>query len=192
LDRTVSHTRRPVGRLLHLSVAVLVDNLPQTDAKTKKTALVPLTPEQMAKVESLVKEAVGFEAARGDSVSVQNAAFIGAEAPVLEPLPLWQRPEVRDISRQGVGALIVLILIMAVLRPLLRNLMSTPQRALVAVEQGAGAPGLAGPERGLLGEPVTPAATGAYDQRLALARSAVTQDPKRVAQVVKTWLGEDG
>lgn len=188
LDRTVSHTRQPVGRLRRLSVAVLVDNLPQLDPKTKKTVMAPLPAEQMEKVQALVKEAVGFDAARGDSVSVQNAAFVTAEAPVLEPLPLWQRPELRDIARQGLGALTVLVLIFAVLRPLLRNLVGTPRRAALAVDETVAT---LAPDQHSLGRAAA-AEPGPYDQRLALARSAVGQDPKRVAQVVKTWLGEDG
>ncbi len=191
LDRTVSHTRQPVGRLRRLSVAVLVDNLPQVDAKTRKTTMVPLAPEQMAKVQALVKEAVGFNADRGDTVSVQNAAFVTADAPLLEPLPLWQRPELRDIGRQGLGALVVLALIFAVLRPLLRTLVGGQRGTPAAVQTTAVA---LGQEQLSLGGPVQAGAAGLapYDQKLALARSAAGQDPKRVAQVVKTWLGENG
>jgi len=143
----------------------------------------------MAKVQALVKEAVGFDAARGDSVSVQNAAFVTAEAPALEPLPLWQRPELRDIARQGLGALSVLVLIFAVLRPLLRNLVAAPRRAALTADETAVA---LAQEQLSLGGPGAAAGTAPYDQRLALARSAAGQDPKRVAQVVKTWLGENG
>ena len=193
LDRTVSHTRQPVGRLHRLSVAVLIDNVPQTDAKTGKTTLVPLSQEQLAKVEALVKEAVGFDAARGDSVAVQNAPFAVSEAPQIAPVPLWQRPDVRDITRQGIGAAILLVLMFVVLRPLLRNLLSTPRR-VVALAGPAGAEALAmepAQDRLSLSGPGA-AGPQPYEQKLALARGAVAQDPKRVAQVVKTWLGEDG
>ena len=189
LDRTVSHTRQPVGRVRRLSVAVLIDNLPKTDAKTGKTALAPLTPEQLVKVESLVKEAVGFSAERGDSVAVQNAPFAATEIPVLAPLPLWQRPELRDLARQGLGGLVLLVLILAVLRPLLRSLVAPARRPATAAELALQAE-LAGDQLTLGG----PQAKGVlpYEQKLAVARGAVSQDPKRVAQVVKTWLGEDG
>jgi len=189
LDRTLSHTRQPVGRLRRLSVAVLVDNLPRTDAKTGKTALTPLSKDEMAKVEALVREAVGFDAARGDSVSVENAPFAAAEVPAITPLPLWQRPELRDIARQGLGALSVLVLIFVVLRPLLRNLLSA-SRATAPLRIGE-LPVDVGEERLSLNGP-NGAATLAYEQKLAAARGAVAQDPKRVAQVVKTWLGNDG
>lgn len=189
MDRTISHTRQPVGRLRRLSVAVLVDNLPLTDAKTHKTVMQPLTQDQITKVTALVKEAVGFDNARGDTLSVQNAPFAASETPEITPLPMWQRPELRDIGRQGLGALVVLVLIFAVLRPLLRNLMATPRITQIA------APGelraQVGEDQLSLGAPQAQAALP-YEQKVAAARSAVTQDPKRVAQVLKTWLGEDG
>jgi flagellar M-ring protein FliF len=73
------------------------------------------------------------------------------------------------------------------LRPLLRNLMTPPRRIAVSeevlrAEMANGHAALGAPQGGP--EP--------YEQKLALARGAVKQDPKRVAQVVKTWLGEDG
>lgn len=192
LDRTISHTRQSVGRLRRLSVAVLVDNLPKTDPKTRKTTPTPLSKEEMAKVEALVKEAVGFDAARGDSVSVENAAFAASEAPALAPLPLWQRPEMRDIVRQTLGAMTVVLLIITVLRPLLRNLLG-PARAARGGGSAGGALGLAvGEDRIALGQAGASAAALPYEQKLTAARAAVAQDPKRVAQVVKTWIGDDG
>lgn len=192
LDRTLSHTRQPVGRLKRLSVAVLVDNVPHTDAKSGKTTLQPLSKEEMAKVESLVKEAVGFDAARGDSISVQNAAFAASEVPAVEPLPLWQRPELRDIARQGLGALSVLVLILAVLRPLLRSILGGGAADRGAPQDLGRINVEAGEDRLSLGGPQGAAAISPYEQKLAAARSAVAQDPKRVAQVVKTWIGNDG
>jgi flagellar M-ring protein FliF len=200
LDKTLTHTRQPTGTVKRLSVAVVVDYVPQTDDK-KVTTMVPLSAEQLAKVEALVKEAVGFSAARGDSVTVQNAAFFQSEgAAVPEELPVWKRPEVRDLARQGGGAILVLVLIMSVLRPLLKNLMSASIRppSLEAVLQ-PNARGVADDQLSLGGAaaaagaaPALGAATQAYEERLQLARSAVAQDPKRVAQVVKSWVAEGG
>ncbi|MDR3416971.1 MAG: flagellar basal-body MS-ring/collar protein FliF [Nevskia sp.] len=191
LDRTVSHTRQAVGRIHRLSVAVLVDNIQKVDAKSGKKTLVPLSQDELAKVEALVKEAVGFDASRGDTVAVQNAPFAASEnVPALAPVPLWQKPEVRDIARQGLGAVVLLVLVLAVLRPLLRNLMATPIR----MAGGGMVEGQLGEDQLSLGGGGARGAMQAipYEQKLAAARGAVTQDPKRVAQVVKTWLGEDG
>ncbi len=191
LDRTISHTRQPVGRLKRLSVAVLIAEPVKTDPKTGKTTPAPLTPEQLAKVESLVKEAVGFDATRGDSVSVQTAAFAQADVPQVNALPLWQRPDLRDIGRQALGAIVVLVLILAVLRPLMRNLLSPARVPVRLAASGAADGGLADDRVSInRGAAVLPGIP--YEQTLTTARNAVTQDPARVAQVVKTWLSEDG
>ena len=76
IDRTVAYTRQPAGRLKRLTVAVLVDNLRATDDEGKVTETA-LTPEQIENMTRLVKDAVGFDQARGDSVNVVNASFKG-------------------------------------------------------------------------------------------------------------------
>lgn len=195
IDKTLSHTRQPVGRVRKLSVAVLVDYLPRRDAKG---AVVPtaLTAAELQQLEKLVREAVGFDASRGDSVSVQNAAFMPLELPAPEVLPIWQQPAARDLLRQGLGGLIVLVLIFAVLRPALNSL-TRPQSSLVELPApGSAAAQEQGEDRLSLGSAQLAALAGQppgidpYEQKLAAARTAVAQDPKRVAQLVKNWVND--
>ncbi|WP_028081881.1 flagellar basal-body MS-ring/collar protein FliF [Solimonas soli] len=193
LDRTVSHTRQSVGRLRRLSVAVLVDHVPQTDGqgRDQKTVMRALTPEELGKVEALVKEAVGFDAARGDSVAVQNSAFVPNETLAVEPLPFWQQPQLQSWARQGGGVLLVLALIVFILRPALRQLLSASTQAPAlegTVEDRRAAGPIADDRLTLGGEPPPPSP---YEQRLQLARKAAAEDPKRVAQVVKSWIGQE-
>jgi flagellar M-ring protein FliF len=197
LDRTVSHTRRTVGQVRRLSVAVLVDQISRRDDKGQLST-TPLAPEDLAKVEALVRQAVGFDPARGDAVTVQNAPFLAADVARPDPLPIWKRPELRDWARQILGGLIVLVLVLAVLRPLLRNFMSGSRTGMVSeLPEGAGPQAIAAAGGGPAQTGDEPAALRAaprnpYEEKLAQARSAVAQDPKRVAQVVKTWINEDG
>ena len=211
LDRTLSHTRQALGRLRRISVAVLVDNLPRVGADGK-ISNAALTAEELAKVEALVKQAVGFDASRGDSVTVQNAPFVAQAVEAPQEMPLWQRSDVRDYARQGIGALVVLGLIIFILRPLLRQLVLGPVRK----EEPEVAPAIAdasSPEaithESLQSDqlslssaqghhatavdtmPVIANSHPHYETRIAAARNAVNQDPKRVAQVVKTWLNEE-
>jgi flagellar M-ring protein FliF len=206
LDRTVSHTRQPVGRLKKLSIAVLVDNLPRPDGKGG-TVMKPLSEDEVKKIEALVRDAVGFDAARGDRVTVQNVGFLPAAT--LEDAadaPIWQQPQVQAYVRHGFGLLAILVLIFAALRPALKVLLATPPAVPVAVLGGAlmhdDGPNPAASGRVMQGvgrggneadeeESVIDAA-GPYEKKLAAARTAVGQDPKRVAQVVKSWLAEDG
>lgn len=211
LDRTLSHTRQALGRLRRISVAVLVDNLPRVgvDGKIGNAAL---SAEELAKVEALVKQAVGFDAARGDSVTVQNAPFVAQAVEAPQEMPLWQRSDVRDYVRQGIGALVLLGLIVFIVRPLLRQLVMGPARgqepeAAHAIADASGPEALtheslqtdqlslsSTPGQHPTAVDAMPAIANShphYETRIAAARNAANQDPKRVAQVVKTWLNEE-
>lgn len=203
IDRTLSHTRQPVGNIRRLSVAVLVDYVPRVGAD-KKATMVALNKAELEKVNALVREAVGFDQQRGDSLSVQNAPFVQPEAVTPDELPLWQNPQLRDGLRHVGGALIVLALIFAVLRPVLKQLLATPLSARAATAlSGSGGGGDMGSDdvrvvsdgpialgRGA-GNSAVAALPDPYDQKLQTARAAVGQDPKRVAQVVKNWIGQE-
>lgn len=202
VDRKLSHTRQPVGRLKKLSIAVLVDNLPKPDGKGG-TTLQPLGAEELKKVEELVKDAVGFDATRGDRVTVQNVSFLPA-APIdaAEATPIWQQPMVQNVIRHAFGLLAIVVLIFAALRPALKVLLAPSPRAALQQQAGgmfAQAGGAEALPRGsgralaVEEEDEPPLDTkGPYEKKLATARTAVAQDPKRVAQVVKSWLAEDG
>ena len=194
IDRTLSYTRQPGGRIKRVTVAVLLDNVAKVAADGKSTAQA-LTPAQLDNITKLVKNAVGFDETRGDNVSVVNEAF-HEEASDLKPetVPIWQRPMVQDIARLGLGALVLLAIALGVLRPMIRNLTAqtiVPAPALA----GAGA-GVSGGAVAASGEAVTAAggvhsgAPLAYEQQVVQAKTLVAQDPKRVAQVVKTWVSE--
>jgi flagellar M-ring protein FliF len=185
IDRTVAYTKNPAGRLKRLTVAVLVDNLhaEDDDGNDKES---PLPPEQLENMTKLVKDAVGFNADRGDSVNVVNSSFKGEPKPEeAEPIvtPLWERPIVLNAAKIGGGLIAVLALIFMVLRPLTRGLLEQSREQLPilsamdpshALPQGAGH----APQVG-------------YEQQITQARTLVNQDPARVAQVVKTWVSND-
>jgi flagellar M-ring protein FliF len=184
IDRTVAYTRQPAGRLKRLTVAVLVDNLRSTDEDGNVTETA-MTPEQLENMTKLVKDAVGFDQARGDSVNVVNASFKGELTPEEvqeDPIPLWERPLIRDIAKLLAGLIVLLVIVLMVLRPLLRGLLAAPRiaysPAALPAGQGSLPPQSAGPSLD-------------YDGQISQARSMVTQDAARVAQVVKTWVGDD-
>lgn len=193
LDKTISHTRLASGDIRRLSVAVVLDDKQSIDDQGVVTR-APWAEADIVKFTTLVKEAIGFNVRRGDSVQVINAAF--QPMPVEEPLPeqaLWEQPWVWDVSKQAVGAIAVLLLIFGVLKPTLRSL----------TEKGASVPMMAAPAGALGEDQVTlggALAQGSlpgpshqqYEQQLTAAKGMTQQDPKRVAQVVKTWVGEDG
>jgi flagellar M-ring protein FliF len=185
IDRTVAYTKQPAGRLKRLTVAVLVDNL-RTTAEDGTVTETPLSPEQLENVTRLVKDAVGFSDSRGDSVNVVNASFRGDTKPediATDKIPLWEQPLVRDIAKLLSGLIVLLVLVLSVLRPLVRGLLAVPRPAqpINALPAQAALPGAVDDKPGVLD----------YDGQIAAARSLVTQDPGRVAQVVKSWVGND-
>ncbi|WP_433851605.1 flagellar basal-body MS-ring/collar protein FliF [Stenotrophomonas nitritireducens] len=200
LDRTLQHTRQPAGRVKRVSVAVLVDHVPRPGSNGKVSDQA-LSAAELTRVEALVKQAVGFDAARGDTVSVMNAPFVRDTTPVEQP-KWWEIPQVRDGLRLVLGAIVVLALLFGVLRPALRQI-AGPPKALAGpdqdplsadvhlVEDADGLPGLANDQLQLGGAAPLALPLDAYEERLRMAREAVRADSKRVAQVVKGWVAND-
>lgn len=185
LDKTVSHTRGAVGSIRRLSIGVLVDNKPPA---TRNGEAVPLTEQEIASLTDIVRQAVGFDEARGDTISVVNSAFQPL-APLAQPdpPPFWQNPALWSIARQVLGAALVLALAYFVLRPMMQML-TRPQTiaaAPVAVEYAGQMQPMLMPGGRVMGLPM------GYDDRMAAARSVAGQDPRQVAQVVRNWVAED-
>lgn len=188
IDRTVAYTRQPAGRLTRLSVAVLIDNLRKTDEEGKVTETA-LTEEQVGRITTLVRDAVGFDEARGDRVSVVNQSFLPeavAEDEEIESPPLWERPMVRDIAKLLSGLIILVVLLLFIIRPLMRSLSGMARAAVTPVI--APTPQMAGAGEAAATRPGT---VLAYEQQIAQARSLVAKDPVRVAQVVRDWVEKD-
>ncbi|HKQ81848.1 MAG TPA: flagellar basal-body MS-ring/collar protein FliF [Steroidobacteraceae bacterium] len=192
IDRTVAYTKQPAGRLKRLTVAVLVDNLRTTNDEGEVTETA-ITPQQIENMTKLVREAVGFNQERGDSVSVVNASFRGEPAPEeLEPEApsLLDNPLMRDIAKLVLGSILVLVLVFVVIRPLVRGLIA--QAKANAAARPAAAPIYFDGN----GTQMLPQGAGApvkvdYETQVQQARTMVSQDPGRVAQVVKAWVATD-
>jgi len=185
IDRTLAYTREPAGKLKRLTVAVLVDDMHAVD-KSGKSQNTALTAAQLEHITQLVKDAVGFDQSRGDTVSVVNASF-ATEAPEpegeLQAPALWERPWFRDLLSIVCGALVLIVLVLTVLRPLVRNLITLPRAERLAAPTATGTTALSQGSATALLDPA---------QQLSQARALVTQDPKRVAQVVRGWVEQDG
>jgi flagellar M-ring protein FliF len=122
LDKTITHTRLATGLLRRLSVAVVVDDrhIAQADGKIKHEAY---TQEDINRFSDLVKQAVGFDSARGDQVTVTNVAFkMPDELEALPEIPVWEQGWFLELMKQIAAVLAVLFLLLGVLRPTMRSL----------------------------------------------------------------------
>lgn len=192
IEKTVSRTRNAPGLIRKLSVAVMLNN--RTGQQEGNPVQIPWTPDELEKINSIVVNAVGINDARGDRIQVVSMPFAPADKfePLPEP-PLWKQPMVLEIVKQAMAGLAIIILIFGVLRPFLRS-MATLKISPVTNAELAGAAGIvdvghgdASALNGGTSEAPVQGGTG-----IASAKSLVQQDPKRVAQVVKTWISDNG
>jgi flagellar M-ring protein FliF len=193
LDKTIRHTKEPLGRVKRLSVAVVVNY--KAGAKEAGGAVAkptPLTPAELVQINNLVKESMGFSQTRGDTVNVVNAAF--TESKVELDIPLWKDPDNVGMAKSLLKNLLIFglafYLVFGVLRPILRD-MSKPREADVSASgyadlaHGGGVHGMAGVE----GDGQTPA--DSYAEILAKVRNYAKSDPKVTADIVKEWMAKE-
>ncbi|HRI17947.1 MAG TPA: flagellar basal-body MS-ring/collar protein FliF, partial [Burkholderiaceae bacterium] len=188
VDKTVRVTRNATGTVKRLNAAVVVNNRSTTDAKGKTTSQ-PLSQEELDKITALVRESVGFNQERGDSVKVVNAPF-RRDVPVEVSIPLWKQPETIDLLRSlavpGALGVVGLVVVFGLLRPALRA-----SQAAVPPARGQSLDAVVQDELSLPGAspgaaPVleAPRASAQLEQVRLLAQ----QNPAAVAGIVRTWV----
>ncbi len=203
LDRTVSFTRFEKGRLRRLTVAVVVDD--KINRTSEDGEKVRWTDDELERIAILIRDAVGFSAVRGDSVNVLNEAFYPLPSfdDFQEDIPIWEQEALQTLLKPLAGALVIIVLLMGLVRPVLKTLAGSgvksrekqEQKELEALQAsgidsfdslsdetvtltGGDALGLPSPEEG-------------YEQQLNAVKGLVAEDAGRVAQVVKRWINEE-
>ncbi len=221
LDKTITHTRLASGELKRLSVAVVVDNKQITQANGDVISQA-YSQEELNNLTDLVKQAVGFDSARGDRVTVTNVAFM--EVKGLEPLPalpIWEQAWFMDALKHLAAVLVVLFLVFGVLRPVMNGLVARHEdealaEELARVKAEAEAMGgvvsfdengrpIAVPVGGEKGneDDAIGIAAGAedlllldapqsYEKRLEYVQKLIDEDPNLVSQMLIKWVTENG
>ncbi|MFD0949486.1 flagellar basal-body MS-ring/collar protein FliF [Paraperlucidibaca wandonensis] len=196
IERTLNHSDTPAGTIKRLSVAVVVDGRPQKNAEGKIVKAAPNAAE-LERLTMLVQNAVGYEAERGDKVTVLSADFIPdlvadeADAP-----GFWQEAWFAQLMRQGLTGLGVLLLVLLVLRPAIKNLLVSNN---VTGQAGNNEEGISGVNGEYIGQHQSSVASLShssaplqlghdFDKKVSFVRTVTAEDPKRVAQVVKNWV----
>lgn len=216
LDKTITHTRLATGALRRLSVAVVVDDKRvNVDGNWIQQ---PYSQEEINQLRDLVKQAVGYDSSRGDQVTVTNVAFKVPEALEGVSEPIWEKSWFVDVLKLLIAAIVLMLLIIKVLKPVFATLLGQDEQAekLKELEEARKAAEAMGgvvrfDENGKpvavkideeTGEPLDISAGAedlllleapqSYEKRLEYVQKLIDEDPKLVAQVVKTWLKEDG
>lgn len=116
VDRAIEKLKSSKGKLIRVSAAVVLDNKFEKGAQPSDGRKLAYTPDEIQKINSLVKDAIGYVQTRGDTVSVMNLPF--SEEPVVPPAIV--NPDlVSQLVSYGAIALAVLFAYFAILRPLL-------------------------------------------------------------------------
>lgn len=186
VDRTIRHTVLPVGSIKRLSVAVVVNgNRKVTDAKGK-TSTKSLTDAEKEQIDNLVRDAMGFDQTRGDSLNVQVAAFAESKE-TIEEMPLWKRPDTIELAKEllkyALIAAIMLFVIFRIIKPAVDTLLTLKSNTggFTAAQASETAP-----------EATYTPSNPSYEQSLQTARQIAQQEPMIVASVIKEWVSGNG
>jgi len=205
ISSTNTTTITEPGQVKKLSVAVAVDGLTSVGKDGKPTPYKPRTAEEMKRIEDLVRSAVGFDQARGDTVTVTNVQFArddGLVGGVVAGSPLagFDKNDIMRAAELGILTIVALLVIFFVVRPLLATARGESGGRMALVGQaGAGQLALANPDGSL------PALSdGGIDARIDIARiegqvksssvrsvsEFVNNNPEESISIIRGWLHE--
>jgi flagellar M-ring protein FliF len=192
VDRTIQHTKMPTGNIKRIAVAVVLNNRSVTD-KDGKAVSTAYTDDEKAQITLLVKEAVGFEEKRGDTLNLLNSAF-NDTTEILPDVPIWKQPDMVALAKDIFKYLLIgggiFFLLFGVIKPAFKSVSEISAAQQEAMEstatQGGGTHNTGGG-----GEFTRKSPSASYENNLQIAKQLAKDDPKIVATVVKEWVNKD-
>ncbi|WP_100639431.1 flagellar basal-body MS-ring/collar protein FliF [Marinobacter salexigens] len=196
MDRTVSYTRQELGRVRRVTVALAVDDMKVVNPDTGAVTYEAWPEQELQRLSMLVRDAVGYSAARGDSVTVMNTAFAPEEAFEFETPGFWEQPWFWDLMKQVLAGLVILVLVLGLLRPTLKSLSGSGQRGRGDGSDDDGYDDAGGNDAlrqaiSSQDDLLLPGATDSYDRQLNALKGLIAEDPARVSQVMRQWVNVD-
>lgn len=196
LDKEIEYSRPSPGQVTRLSVAVVINALSVDEESGERPAR---TEAELANLEAIIRDAVGFNPDRGDSITIREVPFVEFEAepfPEPEPQPFWTAAWFEELVRQVLTGAALLSLVLFVLRPFTKWVMSLPvpppppillgeQQVRLPAPNAVAAPGdaqlkLPGPRQDDINE------------MLQEAQTVADNDPRRIAQLTRQWMNTGG
>ena len=192
VSKNIRHTHAATGQIRRLTAAVVVNN--KAAEKAADGTATPSTPwdaKEIDNLQNLVRQAMGYDEKRGDTLNLVNAPFTMPDLGPVEPVPFLERPEILALAKQGGQALLFLLLtgivVFGVLRPAVKSIgTATPKvvTEVVPADSATAAGAVAGEAPAVEG--------GRPPLSLEGVRQIAKSDPVAVANVVKQWVGEGG
>ena len=143
LDRSVRHTKTAMGTIQKIGVGVLINERPiPAGMKVEKPAdgvapatTIPYTQEELDRLNQLVRGAVGYNEERGDVVTVISTHF----EPQIDPdaVPWYKDDTIAGVANSSVIAVLFLLFLMVVVRPMVRKLTAPPFDAVAMAAAAA-------------------------------------------------------
>ncbi|GKS68047.1 flagellar M-ring protein FliF [Nitrosomonas sp. PY1] len=199
VDKTVQHTKQSTGNIKRLTAAVVVNYRKKVDENGEITHEA-LTADELKEINNLVKEAMGFNEKRGDSLTVTNSVF--SDHGMSSDTIFWKDPEnimlAKDFGKQFLVFVLVLFFFLKILRPFLKSLEPAPAVPALANNGATNTPveeASIGPDgQPLPGQATSPAMLAIqksiYEENLKQARKLALEEPLIVANVVKDWISK--
>ncbi|WP_191600704.1 flagellar basal-body MS-ring/collar protein FliF [Marinomonas algicola] len=198
LDRSISYTVRQQGTIRRLSVAVVVDDIASIDPETSGVVRTPWSDNELQRLTLLVRDSVGFDPSRGDSINVVNTPFALPEPPEqAEEIPFYQQTWFLNLLQPVLVGFFVLLLLLIVVRPILKSL---GEQNKIAVAEDTEASIFADETDEISDDQVSlvsaedvmvPGSPEKIERQLNAIRGLIAEEPERVAQVVKQWVLEE-
>ncbi|MFK4491966.1 flagellar M-ring protein FliF [Bradyrhizobium sp. USDA 336] len=205
ISRTTKTEVTEAGRVNRISVAVLVDGIYSKNDKGE-LAYQDRTKEQLDRIATLVRSAIGFDQKRGDQVEVVNLRFADAPstAPIGEPggflgMLQFTKDDVMYFVELGVMMLLGLVVLFLVIRPLVKRILASDEVA--AVISGVLTGPAASEEAAPAGQPLLPSGgTSAIDvatiqgqvhaQSVHRVGELAERNPNETVAIIRQWLTE--
>ncbi|WP_412547347.1 flagellar basal-body MS-ring/collar protein FliF [Photobacterium piscicola] len=209
LDTTISHKRAQTGVIDRQTVSVAIDYKSIVDPKTGEITRVPVSEAEIVKIRRLLMGGIGFSEARGDLLEVLSVPFALPEELLLADVPIWENPNFSSWIRWLAAALVIIVVIIVLVRPAMNKLLYPNQAANGTPLDENGLPILTHNSHSdgtsLIGGDLDPnesfeLSSSSLDlpnlhkdeDLLKAVRALVANEPDLAAQVVKSWMNEDG
>ena len=203
VSREVRSTRRAVGEIKRLSLAVVVRSGTQMDAEGKPVEK-PLTDSERDRLTSLLQEAVGYVPDRGDKITLISSSF--ADEQKIEGRSWYDAPWLEDAIKQIAIVLILGVVVLGALKPFLERLLDRSMSSSMGTDEPIVGEGeqievregesledikarLKPKKNAISAEMLDTANT--YDDKVTLIRMLVGDDAARVTAVLKTLISKD-